>query len=236
VASLNSHLDDYQILDYGDQIMQSIAEQICYIGRLIFARNLTDIAGGNITMRDGDTVYCTPRYAGNHWHWQLEPKDIVSGPVLTDELCSNPSFTREGLSHLAVYRAFPFVRAIIHAHPRHVLPFVAFERPLRPVLKATQKFGVLKFISQAPNFSQEQADSIIDNLRGQEDLMMKSAAAVLMPQHGIFLAGVKVLDVLDSLERIDTNAFCLLSEAALPAMHSGSDSLQTPIKADAYGE
>jgi ribulose-5-phosphate 4-epimerase/fuculose-1-phosphate aldolase len=196
--------------------MTSIAEQICYVGRLMFERNLTDIAGGNITMRESDTIYCTPRYAGNRWHWQLNPENIVVGPVLTDELLSNPSFTREGLSHLAIYRAFPFVRAIIHAHPRHILPFVAFERPLSPVLKATRKFGTLKYISQAPNFSREQADSIVENLRGQDELMHQSAAALLMPQHGIILAGVKILDVLDSLERIDTNAYCLITESMLP--------------------
>jgi L-fuculose-phosphate aldolase len=196
--------------------MESIAEQICEIGRLMFARHLTDIAGGNISMRDGDTIYCSPRYAGHKWHWQISPQDIIAGPVLTDELIGSPSFTREGLSHVAVYRAFPFVRAIIHAHPRHVMPFVAFERPLVPVLRATRKFGTLKYISQAPSYSQEQAESIIENLRGQEELMTQAAAAVLMPQHGIFLAGVKMAHVLDSLERIDTNAYCLLSQSLLP--------------------
>jgi L-fuculose-phosphate aldolase len=217
--------------------MASIAEQICYVGRRMFERNLTDIAGGNITVREGDTVYCTPRYAGNKWNWQLNPEDIVVGNVLTDELFSNPSFTREGLSHISSYRAFPFLRAIIHAHPRHVLPFVAFERPLPPVLKCTKKFGTLKYINQAPNFSQEQADSINENLRGQEELMHQSAAAVLMPQHGIFLAGVKLLDVLDSLERIDTNAYCLITQSLLPVApkpelaYSG-DSAQS----DPYGE
>jgi L-fuculose-phosphate aldolase len=197
--------------------MKSIAEQICYVGRVMFERKLTDIAGGNISIRDSDTIFCTPRYAGNKWNWQLNPENIVLGPVLTDELLGTPSFTREGLSHLAIYRAFPFVRAIIHAHPRHVLPFVAFERPLYPVLKATRKFGMLKYISQAPNFSQEQADCIVENLRGQEELMQQSAAAVLMPQHGIILAGVKIMDVLDSLERIDTNAYCLITQSLLPS-------------------
>jgi L-fuculose-phosphate aldolase len=217
--------------------MTSIAEQICYVGRVMFERNLTDIAGGNITIRDSDTVYCTPRYAGNKWHWQLKPENIVVGPVLTDELLGNPSFTREGLSHLAIYRAFPFVRAIIHAHPRHVLPFVAFERPLVPVLKATRKFGTLKYINQAPNFSQEQADSIVENLRGQDELMQQSAAAVLMPQHGIILAGVKFMDVLDSLERIDTNAYCLLSQSLLPpppTPETPPTAEKTPV--DAYTE
>jgi len=216
--------------------MTSIAEQICYVGRVMFERNLTDIAGGNITVREGDTVYCTPRYAGNKWNWQLNHENIVAGPVLTDELISNPSFTREGLSHLAIYRVFPFVRAIIHAHPRNILPFVAFERPLPPVLKATRKFGTLKYISQAPNFSQEQADSITENLHGQEELMKQSAAALLMPQHGIILAGVKIMDVLDSLERIDTNAYCLITQSLLPAAAaSDMPAVKTPMP-DAYAE
>src|SRR5512141_137167 len=217
--------------------MTSIAEQICYVGRVMFERKLTDIAGGNITVRDSDTIYCTPRYAGNKWHWRLSPENIVVGPVQTDELVGNASFTREGLSHLALYRAFPFARAIIHAHPRHVLPFVAFERPLYPVLKATRKFGVLKYINQAPNYSPEQADSIVENLRGQEELMQQSAAAVLMPQHGIILAGVRIMDVLDSLERIDTNAYCLLTQSLLP---SSSTPERTTIaensSADVYAE
>ncbi len=217
--------------------MTSFAEQICYVGRVMFERNLTDIAGGNITIRDSDTVYCSPRYAGNKWHWQLNPENIVVGPVLTDELLGNPSFTREGLSHLAIYRAYPFVRAIIHAHPRHVLPFVAFEQPLIPVLKATRKFGTLKYISQAPNFSQEQADSIVENMRGQEELMHQSAAAVLMPQHGIILAGVKMLDVLDSLERIDTNAYCLITHSLLSASSTPETTLTAKnTNVDTYAE
>jgi L-fuculose-phosphate aldolase len=216
--------------------MKSISETICYVGRVMFERNLTDMAGGNITMREGDTIYCTPRFAGNRWNWQLNPEDIVQGPVLTDELVGTPSFTREGLSHLAIYRAFPFVRAIIHAHPRNVLPFVAFERPLVSVLKSTKKFGTLKYISQAPNFSQEQADSIVENLQGQDELMVQSAAAVLMPQHGIILAGVKMMDVLDSLERIDTNAFCLLNQSLLPAAPVlEAEAVETAL-ADSYSE
>jgi L-fuculose-phosphate aldolase len=217
--------------------MKSIPEQICYVGQVMFERNLTDIVGGNISMRDSDTVYCSPRYAGTQWHWQLKPENIVVGPVLTDELLANPAFTREGLSHLAVYRAFPFVRAIIHAHARHILPFVCFERPLYPVLKATRKFGTLKYINQAPNFSQEQADSIVENLRGQEELMHQSATAVLIPQHGIILAGIKIMDVLDSLERIDTNAYCLITQSLLPAAATPeTSSAEKNLPPDPYAE
>jgi hypothetical protein len=58
-----------------------------------------------------------------------------------------------------------------------------------------------------------------------------------MPQHGIILAGIKILDVLDSLERIDTNAYCLITHSMLPA--SLIPEMETPGNnkpSDAYAE
>ncbi|NPV86119.1 MAG: class II aldolase/adducin family protein [Anaerolineae bacterium] len=197
---------------------QDIAERIVRAGRLMFERHLTDLAGGNITVRHEDVLYCSPRYAGTRHHWNLRPEDIVIGPLYGDDLVNHPRFTREGLSHLAIYRAYPFVRAVIHAHPRHVLPFCAFEKPIHPVLRGTQKYGVIGFIDHAPNYSQQQADSIVAKLQGQEERMQSSAAALLMPQHGIILAGVELETVLDALERIDTNAWCILAGQTIPPL------------------
>lgn len=195
--------------------MQTIPEQIAYIGQLMFERNLTDIAGGNISAREGDKIYITPRYAGSKWHWHLAAEEILSGPINTDELADHPSFSREGISHLGVYRAFPEAQAIIHAHPPYVLAFCVAEKPIHPVLNAVQKYGTLTYIDHTPPYSQEQADSIIANLRGKEELIQKAAAAVLMPQHGIFIAGKDLWAAIDALERINTNAMCVLAQKML---------------------
>ena len=191
--------------------MLSYAEQIVYVAQMMFERRLTDISGGNFSIRDGDQIICTPRYAGSRMHWNLSPADLVTGPIFDDMLLRNPSFSREGLSHLVVYRAFPIVKAIIHAHPRNVLPFCAAGKPIVPVIKATEKYGIIPLISDAPNYSQEQADSIINMLRGQEERIEKAAAGVLMPRHGIFMVGADLYPVLDALERIDTNAWCIIA-------------------------
>jgi L-fuculose-phosphate aldolase len=45
--------------------------------------------------------------------------------------------------------------------------------------------------------------------------MRKQAACVLIPYHGVILAGKDFLLVLDALERINTNAYCLLSRKML---------------------
>lgn len=43
--------------------MKTIPEQICDAGRLMFARRLTDLAGGNISARVGEMIYISPRDA-----------------------------------------------------------------------------------------------------------------------------------------------------------------------------
>lgn len=80
--------------------MESIADRIAYVGRLMFERRLTDTAGGNISAREGDLMFITPRYSGSRRHWQLTAGDIISGDFRSDDLLSHPMFSREGKAHL----------------------------------------------------------------------------------------------------------------------------------------
>ncbi|MBN1991231.1 MAG: class II aldolase/adducin family protein [Anaerolineae bacterium] len=195
--------------------MTSIPEQIIYAGRLLFERKLLDMAGGNISARHGDTIYVTARYSGSQRHWQNRPEDILAGSVHNDELLSRPEFSREGKAHLAIYRHFPMVKGIIHAHPFHILPFCAAGRPIEPVLEQTQKFGLVKVIEGAPAHTQVLADNIVAALKGQEEVINQQAAAVLMPRHGIMVAGKNLLAAVDALERLDWNAYCIMAQKLL---------------------
>jgi L-fuculose-phosphate aldolase len=190
-------------------------EIVAYIGRLMFKRRLTDIAGGNVSIREGKNIYISPRYAGQKWHWQLEPHDIVSGPVVGNELIGDPSFSREGLSHLAIYKAFPEVKGIVHAHPLNVLPFCSIEKPIEPVLRAVEEFGELEYHDPAPEYSQAQADSIVEKLNQKREALEIGAAAVLMPKHGIIAAGSNIWTAIDAVERINTNAWCIIASKIL---------------------
>ncbi len=201
--------------------MKSPQEQIVYIAGRMFERRLTDMAGGNVSIRQDDKIYVTPRYSGSRQHWQLDPSDILEGEVASDDLFNNPRFSREGKAHLAIYRAFPDVTGIIHAHPFHVLPFCVARRPIEPVLEATQKFGVTPVVKGGAAHSDDLANSVVDGLRGREESIRKQAAAVLAPVHGIFVAGKDILAAIDALERIDWNAWCILAQGSLPAQSVG---------------
>lgn len=191
--------------------MQTIPEQIVYVARLMFEQRLTDISGGNVSVADSGQIYITPRFAGSQQHWRVDPSEILSAPIDNDELFSHPRCSRESKVHLAVYRNFPDVGAVIHAHPFHVLPFVVAERPISPVLESTQKFGVIDLVEAAPAHSQQLADNVVAGLRGKEANIRKQAAAVLLPQHGIVVAGKDLLATVDALERIDWQAWCILA-------------------------
>lgn len=197
-------------------MVEPIAEQVAYAGRKMFERRLTDMAGGNISARDGDRICITPRYSGSRRHWQLTADDILSGLVDTDDLLNDPRFSREGKAHLGIYRNFPDVHGIIHAHSFHILPFCVAGRPIEMVLEATQKFGVVDAVNAAPAHSTELAENIIAGLRGKEANIRKQAAAVLVPKHGIIVAGKDLFAALDALERIDWNAWCILAQGLLP--------------------
>ena len=191
----------------------TISEQIIYTGKFMFEHDLTDIAGGNISVRDGDFVYLTPTLAGNQFHWDIDPVDIVTGKLSQeDKIKAHPRFTREGLSHLAIYKKFPFVTAVIHAHAKYILPFTAFAKPIPAILNASKRFGDLQYHAESSPYSQEQAESIVEVLTSQENRMKEKAAGVLMPRHGIIAAGKDLMTVLDCVQRMNTNAFAVLAQ------------------------
>lgn len=181
----------------------------------MFDRRLTDMAGGNISARVGDTVYMSPRYAGSRYHWDLTPEDLVCGRWADDEITHDPRFSREGWSHLLIYRNFPDVNAVIHAHPFHVMPFAALCVPMEPVLEATQKFGVIELCEATPGHTRELGEKIVTSLQGKESMMIKQAAVVMIPYHGVICAGKEFYLTLDALERVNTNAYCLLARKQL---------------------
>ncbi len=204
-------------------------ETLVYIAQLMFARRMTDMAGGNISMRVGHTVYLSPRYAGSKQHWHISPDDIISGPIATQELFSHPRFSREGKAHLGLYRTFAEneVSGCIHAHPFHILPFCVAEKPMEAVLESTQKFGTVEVVKGAPAHSQDLADQIIAGMEQKRGAIAKQAAAVLLPRHGIFIAGKDIFHAVDALERLDWQAWCLLAQGMLPSAPVGYQSLET---------
>jgi ribose 5-phosphate isomerase B len=191
--------------------------KIAETGKLVFARHLTDAAGGNISVRVGDQVCITPRYSGSKRHWQLQPDQVLVSDMLGNKLEGDGDVSRESKVHYRLYQAFPDATAVLHSHPRHVMVFVASGQPIEPVLESTLKFGTIPVVKEfAPAHSEKLADFVAGAMQGKEEAIRKYATAVMAPWHGLFVLGKDLDACFDLTERIDTNAYCILMSRLLP--------------------
>ena len=191
--------------------------KIAETGKLVFARHLTDSAGGNISVRVGEQVCITPRYSGSKRHWQLQPNQVLVSDLSGNKLDGDGEVSREAKVHYSLYQQFPDATAVLHSHARNVMVFVASGQPIEPILEATLKFGTIPVVNKyAPAHSEKLADAIVEAVTGKDEAIRKYATAVMAPWHGLFVVGKDLDAAFDLTERIDTNAYCILMSRLLP--------------------
>lgn len=184
---------------------------IVEIARLIYARNLSDSAGGNVSVQAGGRIYITPRYMGSKYRWSIRPDLISVLDAGSRQILEGPTvLSRESRAHLAIYQAFPEAGAVIHAHPMYTMVFAAANRPLPAMTEYTAKFGTIPCIPPTHAHSQELAEAVVETLRPLWPGFREHGLAVLLPQHGIIVAGHDLDDAYDTLERMEVNARCAL--------------------------
>lgn len=199
------------------ELLSQTRLKIAETGKLVFARHLTDAAGGNISVRVGDRVCITPRYSGSKRHWQLQPNQVLVSDLAGNQLDGDGEISREAKVHYRLYQQFPDATAVLHSHARHVMVFVASGQPIEPILEATLKFGTIPVAKNfAPAHSEKLADTIAEAMQGKDEQIRKYAAAVIAPWHGLFVVGKDLEAAFDLTERIDTNAYCILMSRQLP--------------------
>src|SRR5215211_5674685 len=200
-----------------EDLLSRTRRKIAETGRMVFERHLTDAAGGNISVRVGDSVCITPRYSGSRRHWQLQPNQVLVSDLLGNKLEGDGDISREAKVHYRLYQEFPDATAVLHSHARNVMVFVASGQPIEPVLEATLKFGPIPVVNQfAPAHSERLADFIAEAMKGKDEAIRKYATAVMAPWHGLFVVGKDLDAAFDLTERIDTNAYCILMSRLLP--------------------
>jgi L-fuculose-phosphate aldolase len=195
------------------KLLYEARELIAQVGKIMLERNLTDLAGGNISVRVGDKIAMSPSYAGSHRFWQLQPQDVLVLDLQGKLLDGEGKVSREAPTHLRLLNGYyPQGQAVIHAHARNIMVFCAARQGIPPVLEYTYKFGEIKLAEYARGGVQNEqlAENVYKALGGQEARMAKQAAAVMVPWHGLFAVGKDLHSVLDAVERIEINARCIL--------------------------
>ena len=105
-----------------------LKEQICEIGRRLYAKGFAAANDGNITIRLNDSeVLCTPTMVSKGF---MKPEDICKVDYEGKQLAGTRKRTSEVLLHLAVYKNRPDVKAVVHCHPPHATAFAVAHEPI----------------------------------------------------------------------------------------------------------
>jgi len=156
----------------------------------LYQHKMTTSSGGNISMKDNEgRIWISPSARDKGY---LNANDFI--PVCEDGSCpGKQNVSMETPFHLALYKAYPDIKAVCHIHP---VNFVALsllnELEPEPILA---KYN-LGFARYAMPGTEQLGDYITE-------AFLEDPRAVLMQNHGIIAIGDNVIELVDEL--IDLN-------------------------------
>jgi L-fuculose-phosphate aldolase len=105
-----------------------IKQDICEIGRQLYAKGFAAANDGNITVRISDNeVLCTPTM---HSKGFLKPEDICLIDMTGKQLAGIKKRSSEALLHLEIYKQRPDIKSVVHCHPPHATAFAVAREPI----------------------------------------------------------------------------------------------------------
>jgi L-fuculose-phosphate aldolase len=116
-----AHEDEPPLVAASSFAAEALREEIVLVGRKLWERQYVDGNGGNISVRLGSKyVLCTPTMMSKR---DMVLSDICLSDLEGNMLTTDRTRTSEFLLHLAIYKANPRARAIVHCHPPHATAF-----------------------------------------------------------------------------------------------------------------
>lgn len=108
--------------------IEQAKEEMCEIGRRIYARGFVAANEGNLSYRvDEDRVLCTPTMFCKGF---LKPEDIATVDFEGNQTDGARPRSSEVLMHLQILKARSDVNAIVHCHPPHATAFALAGEPI----------------------------------------------------------------------------------------------------------
>jgi L-fuculose-phosphate aldolase len=155
-----------------------IKEQICEIGRRVYAKGFAAANDGNISYRICENeVMCSPTMVSKGF---MKPEDICKVDLEGKQLAGSRKRSSEILLHLAVYKHRPDVKAVVHCHPPHATAFAVAGVPIpQCVLPEVEVFlgDVPTAVYDTPG-TQRFADTIVPHLKASNTIILASHGTV----------------------------------------------------------
>jgi L-fuculose-phosphate aldolase len=170
-------------------------EDICEVGRRLYANGYIAAMEGNASIRLGENeVLSTPAGVCKGY---LTPAMIVTCDMQGNRREGELRVSTEIQMHLAVYRARPDVRAVVHAHPPKCTGFAVAGVPLNKAVLAevVVTLGCVPLAQYGTPSTQELADSV--------DRLIRTSDGILLSNHGALTVGKDIFDAYYKMEVIE---------------------------------
>ncbi|KLU63562.1 methylthioribulose-1-phosphate dehydratase [Peptococcaceae bacterium CEB3] len=183
-------------------------KEVCEVARVMFDRNLTNAAGGNISVRiNVDHVLMTPTLMSQQKYCRIAPEEILVLDNEMNKIEGEGDITREANMHLGVLKELSLANAVIHAHPRDAMVFACLGLPIPLVCEAVEKLGEIIALPYAKACSVELAQTAVEYFKSRGAELEKHALVALLRRHGILVVDRSLKKAYDMLERVETNAY-----------------------------
>lgn len=184
-------------------------EEMCITAQNMWARRLTNAAGGNFAVRvDDNRILITPSLMSERLHCVMKPEHILLIDYDENILEGEGKLSRESDMHTLMLSRFENIRATIHAHPFHCMPYIAFGKPIPNVTEATMGRGMVEVLSYTKAYTPELAQKVYEYFDSKRELAERKPLGVIQEKHGVVVTGPDLYMAYSMLERIEADAYC----------------------------
>ena len=171
-------------------------KQLVKICALLYERELTVSAGGNMSVRlNEDEILITP--SGKNKGFLTEDDPLVVN-MEGEVVCGRGTPSIETGMHLAIYKANPETNAIIHCHPLNCVA-LTLKRRIRTDLtpEGVLLLGEVPTVGYYTPGSEALANAVASKSKSK---------AILMERHGAITQGKDLVDAYNRMEELEFQA------------------------------
>jgi len=202
--------DDQKL--FNSPLAQKLKEEICDIGRRIWAREYCDGNGGNISCRLApDRFIVTPTGVSKGF---MKPDMLTLVDGKGNQLAGTWKRSSEFTTHLAIYDSTPAAFSVCHAHPCHAGAFAIKE--LQPPARLIPELEV--FVGQVAVASYQTPGS--PEIAASITPLAPNHQSIIMGCHGLICWGKSVEDAYFKMEITDAYCRTVILAQSLPGAAS----------------
>jgi L-fuculose-phosphate aldolase len=193
--------------------VDNAAQQVLAAAKGLLARGLVEGTAGNISARQRDgNVIITPSSL-DYAQMQLEDLVVVDPDGETVACQQGRSPSTESMLHLACYRAFDDIGAVIHSHPVYATMFAVARQSIPACIDEFAMYvgGDVECTEYAPSGSAEVGDRAVEALAGR--------GAALIANHGMVAVGPDPAAALHVTALVERSAQIIWGARALGPLH-----------------